>query len=72
MLFAGAGVRGGQVVGASDKIGAEPKERPVTPAEVAATVYHGLGVDLNATLPGPDGQTTPLTEAAPVLELFGG
>jgi uncharacterized protein (DUF1501 family) len=72
VLFAGAGVRGGQVVGASDKIGAEPKDRPVTPAEVAATVYRGLGVDLNARLPGPDDRPMPIAEAAPIEELFRG
>ena len=72
VLFAGAGVRGGQVVGASDKTGAGPKDRPVTPAEVAATVYHGLGVDLATRLPGPEGRPTPVTEAEPVRELFQG
>jgi len=72
VLFAGGGVRGGQVVGASDKHGGEPKDRPVTPAEVAATVYRALGVDLATRLPGPDGRPTPLIEAAPVEELFGG
>jgi len=72
VLFAGAGVRGGQVVGASDKTGAEPKDRPVTPAEVAATVYRGLGVDLATRLPGPAGRPTPLAEAEPVEELFRG
>jgi uncharacterized protein (DUF1501 family) len=70
VLFAGAGVRGGQVVGASDKIGAEPKDRPVTPAEVAATVYRGLGVDLRTSLPGPDNRPMPIVEAAPIEELF--
>jgi hypothetical protein len=72
VLFAGAGVRGGQVVGASDKIGAEPKDRPVTPAEVAATVYRGLGVDLRTHLPGPDNRPMPIVEAAPIEELFRG
>ena len=72
MLFAGAGVRGGQVVGASDKIGAEPKDRPATPAEVAATVYRRLGVDLDASLPGPDGRLTPICEAEPIEELVRG
>ena len=72
VLFAGAGVRGGQVVGASDKIGGEPKDRPVTPAEVAASVYYGLGVDLNARLPGPEDRPMPITEAEPVEELFRG
>jgi hypothetical protein len=72
VLFAGAGVRGGQVVGASDRIGGEPKDRPATPAEVAASIYHGLGVDLNARLPGPEGRPTPIAEAAPIMELFRG
>jgi uncharacterized protein (DUF1501 family) len=72
VLFAGAGVRGGQVVGASDATGAEPKDRPVSPAEVAATVYRALGLDPAACLPGPDGRPLPLAEAAPVAELFRG
>src|SRR5207244_2434904 len=46
VLFAGGGVRGGQVVGASDRTGSEPRDRPVTPAEIAATVYKGMGIDL--------------------------
>ena len=72
VLFAGAGVRGGQVVGASDATGAEPRDRPVAPAEVAATVYRGLGVDPETRLPGPDGRPTPVADARPVEELFEG
>jgi hypothetical protein len=70
VLFAGAGVRGGQVIGASDRTGAEPRDRPITPAEIAATVYKGLGIDLNTRLPGPDSRPLPLVEAEPVDELF--
>jgi uncharacterized protein (DUF1501 family) len=70
VLFAGGGVRGGQVVGASDASGAEPVDRPVMPAQVAATIYRALGVDLHAQLTGPDGRPIPLVEAAPVEELF--
>jgi hypothetical protein len=70
ILFAGAGVRGGQVIGSSDKIGAEPRDRPVTPAEVAATVYQALGVDLATLLPGPDGRQVLVVGAAPIHELF--
>jgi Protein of unknown function (DUF1501) len=44
-LFAGAGVRGGQVIGKSDRIGAYPTTTPFTPDDVGATVYHVLGVD---------------------------
>lgn len=44
-LFAGAGVRVGQVIGKSDKIGAYPATSPFTPDDIGATVYHVLGVD---------------------------
>jgi uncharacterized protein (DUF1501 family) len=44
-LFAGAGVRGGQVIGRSDKIGAYPATAPYSPNDVGATVYHVLGID---------------------------
>jgi hypothetical protein len=66
VLFAGAGVKGGQVVGSSDRLGGEPKDRPATPAMVAATIYHALGIDSATRLPGADG---PLVEASPIREL---
>jgi hypothetical protein len=44
-LFAGAGVRGGQVIGKSDKMGAFPATNPFSPDDVGATVYHVLGID---------------------------
>ncbi len=53
IMFAGGGVKGGQVVGESDEIGAAPKTRPVSPGEVAATIYHALGIPLDTVLPGP-------------------
>lgn len=43
--FAGAGVRGGQVIGQSDRIGAYPASRPYRPADLAATVYRAFGID---------------------------
>jgi len=72
VFFAGGGVKGGQVVGASDEIGGYPKDRPVTPAEVAATVYHSLGVDLQHELPGPQGRPLPVVDfgVKPIMELF--
>src|SRR5947199_4513022 len=53
VLFAGGAIKGGQAVGTSDEIGYAPKERPVTTAEIAATVFQGLGIDLTTELPGP-------------------
>lgn len=72
MLFAGGGVRGGQVIGASDAIGGAPAERPVSPAEVAATIYHAVGVPLDHQLPGPDGALIRVTDEGvkPIRELF--
>jgi hypothetical protein len=72
VLFAGAGVRGGQVVGSSDAIGGEPKDRPVMPADIAATIYRGLGIDLTSRFTGPDNCPVPLTEGQPIDELFRG
>src|SRR5205807_1205091 len=43
IALAGAGVRGGQVIGASDRHGSEPADRPVTPGDFAATLFHALG-----------------------------
>jgi hypothetical protein len=70
ILFAGANVKGGQVIGASDKQGANPKDRPITPPEVAASVYTGLGIDLDSRLPGPDNRPLALIEAEPIEGLF--
>jgi uncharacterized protein (DUF1501 family) len=70
VLFAGGGVRGGQMIGSSDKHGAEPKDRPVHASEIAATVYHSFGLDLATTLIGPQDRQVPVTEAKPIVELF--
>ncbi|HKI32129.1 MAG TPA: DUF1501 domain-containing protein [Gemmataceae bacterium] len=43
-LVAGGGVRGGRVIGASDARGEHPKERPLTPADVAATIHRCVGI----------------------------
>ncbi len=72
VYFAGGGVKGGRVVGKSDEIGAYPVERPVNPAEVVATIYHSLGLDLTTELPGPSGRPFPLVNygTQPIKELF--
>jgi len=72
ILAAGGGVRGGQVIGASDDIGAAPKDRPTTPAQVAATIYHALGIDLETELPGAQGRPIPIVDrgVTPIKELF--
>jgi hypothetical protein len=51
VVLAGAGIKGGQVYGSSDRAAAYPSTNPVSPADVAATIYHCLGID-------PRGETT--------------
>ena len=72
VTFAGGGVKGGRVVGASDPFGAFPAERPVKPGDLVATVFHSLGLDHEATLPGPAGRPFALTDfgTEPLKELF--
>lgn len=56
-LMFGAGIRGGQVVGATDRLGAKVISRPVTYQEVMATLYHCLGIDATqTTLVDPTGR----------------
>ncbi|MCB1062090.1 MAG: DUF1501 domain-containing protein [Verrucomicrobiae bacterium] len=48
-LMAGGGMKTGQVIGATDRLGGEAIDRPVTFAEVFATLYHNLGIDVAST-----------------------
>jgi hypothetical protein len=62
ILMAGGGIRGGQVYGSSDRIGAEPRDNPVTPTMIAATIRKAIGITALASTSG----TT-----APVLPILG-
>jgi hypothetical protein len=55
MVLAGGGIKGGQVVGASDARGFEPAERPVRPEDISATIYRALGIDYTESLTSPEG-----------------
>ena len=70
--FAGGGIKGGRAVGASDPIGAVPADRPTPPGDVIATIFHSLGLDLQAELPGPGGRPFPLVDfgSREIKELF--
>ncbi len=72
VVMAGGGIQGGRVVGESDDIGGAPKSRPTTPAEVAATVYHALGIELGTELPGPQDRPIRVVDhgVEPIKELF--
>src|SRR5439155_7500869 len=71
LLFAGAGVRTGQVIGQTDKQGAYVTRRPVAPADVAYTVYDALGVDPHRWLMHPEGRPIEILDRGePVRELW--
>ncbi len=71
LLFAGAGVRGGQVIGATDRRGAYVTRRPVAPADVAYTIYEAVGVDPHRWLMHPEGRPIEILDRGePVRELF--
>jgi hypothetical protein len=72
VVMAGGGVKGGQVVGASDAIGAAPQDRPVNPANVAATVYKCLGIPVDTVLKTPQGRDVRLVDTGfdPIDELL--
>jgi len=70
-LLAGGGVRGGQVVGASDQHAEAPASRPVSPQELLATMYHSLGISPAQYLQTAAGESFALVEdARPIGELF--
>jgi uncharacterized protein (DUF1501 family) len=60
--IAGGGVRGGMVHGASDGLCEEPLSEPQTPEDLAATIYHLMGVDYSKTHYGPLGRPLPILE----------
>ena len=72
VVMAGGGVKGGQAVGASDATGGAPKDRPVTPAHVAATVYKCLGIPVDTMLKTPQGLDVRLVDEGidPIEELL--
>ncbi len=71
VMLAGGGVPGGQVIGASDERGESPADRPVTPADLAATIYQLLGIDPATTLYTGDGRPVSVSsDGTPVSELL--
>ena len=71
-MLAGGGLRHGQVIGATDRLGGEASERPVQFGEVFATLYHTLGIDVNkVTVPDLSGRPQYLVDQGlqPLREL---
>jgi hypothetical protein len=62
MFFAGAGVQRGQVIGASDEQAAYPTTQPYSPADIAATIYTALGLDIDSRIADREGRPHPLLD----------
>jgi len=70
-LMGGGGVKGGQVIGSTDRLGTAPKSRPLTPSNIHATIYHVLGIDPKLQLLEPGGRpVNVLEDPEPISELF--
>lgn len=70
-LFAGAGVRGGAVVGRSDATAAYPSTTPFSPDDLGATVYHVLGIDPASEIRDRQDRPTQLNRGQVIAPLFG-
>ncbi|MEZ6144871.1 MAG: DUF1501 domain-containing protein [Planctomycetaceae bacterium] len=71
IMLAGGGVRGGSIYGASDAQGAFPERDPVTPADLAATIYWRFGLDHRSTIQDTIGRPYHLSDGRPITEIFG-
>jgi hypothetical protein len=72
ILLAGAGVPSGCVFGASDRLAAYPARDPVTPEDIAATIYHLLGIDSSRRLPDPQSRRPPISTGNVITSLCAG
>ena len=71
IMLAGGGIRGGAVYGASDASAAFPASDAVTPEDVAATVYHALGLDPESEVRDLENRPHALALGRPIHALFG-
>lgn len=71
VMFAGGGVAGGQIIGATDAQGYAPIERVLSPENFVSTIYRKLGIDPAQVLYTPQGRPTHLvSDASPIIELM--
>lgn len=70
-LLGGGGIQGGQIVGSTDRLGERPKDRPLTPANIHATLYKVLGIDPSIHFLDHAGRPVPvLDDREPIAELI--
>jgi hypothetical protein len=70
-LMAGGGVKGGRIIGSTNRLGEAPKDRPVTPQDIHATIYAALGVDPTIKFLNHSGRPVPVIDNGQAIsELF--
>jgi hypothetical protein len=72
VALAGAGIGGGQIIGSSDRLGAVPDSRPVRPPDLAATIFHLLGIDPASEFLDPLQRPRRVTNGGVVLKELAG
>ena len=70
ILFGGAGIQKGSVFGASDKQAGYPASDPVTPEDVAATIYYALGIPPKTQILDPEGQPHTVALGEPIMDVL--
>jgi uncharacterized protein (DUF1501 family) len=70
LMMAGGGIKGGQIFGSSDARAAFPRENPVGPEEIHATIYHALGLPDTTMIHDAVGRPMPLYHGKPIYGLF--
>jgi uncharacterized protein (DUF1501 family) len=71
VLLAGGGISGGTVFGSSDRLGAFPATDPVSPADLAATIYWRFGIDHASHIRDLTGRPYRLADGEPITQVFG-
>ena len=70
-VLAGGGIRGGQVIGSTTSNGAEPKDRPLGPGDLLASLYRAVGIDHHSFIRDRQQRPIPIIESGePIAELF--
>lgn len=66
-LLGGGGVRGGQIIGSTNRLGEYPKDQPITPRDIHATIYHVLGIDPSINFLNSSGRPVPAIDNGKVI-----
>jgi Protein of unknown function (DUF1501) len=67
-VMGGGGVKGGQIVGSTDRLGERPKDRPLRPGDIHHTIYHVLGVDPKTSFLNHSGRPVPAVDEGAVIQ----